>query len=329
MLMETGASNSTRAAHFTDLDGLRGLLALSVVFLHFGINAGVQHATHGAFPGFLLQLSVDFFFVLSGFVLAHSTRDGVDLMTFARRRVWRLLPVYFVTLAAVVLLGFLAQSDSAYLTRSPSLVLIGADAVLAYPLVAREPLNVPAWSITWELYLPILAVAVAKHLPIARMAKPLLVGALVGSCALVWLVALGSQYYGARAAVGLLLGAMLYRWQPQVPGKLLFPLLGAMMVVMGLALRFPPLAILFPPIAAGVVLAGMRTTSVLSSRPVAFLGRISYTLYMVHVPVLIAVLLISGSLMAKVLALLISISVAAVLSTTIERWGMSQGYRRT
>jgi len=318
-----------RVKHFTDLDGLRGLLALAIVLLHYGANVIVQRASGGFLPGVLFQLAVDFFFVLSGYVLAHSSRGRrIDPIAFAKRRAWRLLPVYFTTLAMMVALGFVASTAPNYLTVRPPARLIVADLFLAYPLVGAEPLNIPAWSITWELYLPILALFLSRAFPLARMSAVLLLIALAASSLLAWRVGLGEHWYATRAVAGLLAGAMLYRQSFAASGRLLWPFLGAMAAIMVFATRWPFLAVLFTPVVCGTILAGTNTKSLLSSPVVTFLGRISYPLYLVHVPVLVAVSLVvdvSGSIFAKSAALGLSIAASALITITIERWGINRG----
>ena len=54
---------------FLVLDGLRGLAAIAVALYHAGLALGVPYLTTRAY------LAVDFFFVLSGFVIAHAYED--------------------------------------------------------------------------------------------------------------------------------------------------------------------------------------------------------------------------------------------------------------
>jgi peptidoglycan/LPS O-acetylase OafA/YrhL len=87
--------------HWNDLDGLRGVLALAVVFLHFGLSSFLERTL--GFPSLRLELVVDVFFILSGFVLTHSLRKGYVFLDFAIKRTMRLLPVYYVTTLVALL----------------------------------------------------------------------------------------------------------------------------------------------------------------------------------------------------------------------------------
>ena len=79
------------AERFALLDGLRGIAAFAVILDHTPPN----------FLGELIPgryLAVDFFFVLSGFVLAHAygrrLEGGWSVFSFMRARVIRLYPLY-------------------------------------------------------------------------------------------------------------------------------------------------------------------------------------------------------------------------------------------
>ena len=89
-------TNSTYLAskpRYEILDGLRGVAAMIVVVYHlfedFGAGVAVQGANHG-------YLAVDFFFVLSGFVIGYAYDDRWDRMSygdFFKRRLIRLHPM--------------------------------------------------------------------------------------------------------------------------------------------------------------------------------------------------------------------------------------------
>src|SRR6185369_7058906 len=87
------------------LDGLRGLAALAVVLFHFNIfflpQARLPFVGHA-------YLAVDFFFILSGFVMAHvyghllASNWRVHALQFGRARFARLYPLFAVTTLAMV-----------------------------------------------------------------------------------------------------------------------------------------------------------------------------------------------------------------------------------
>lgn len=76
------------------LDGLRGLAAVAIVVHHFTSNGGHREVFASA------AIAVDFFFCVSGFVIAHAYHDrlmgGMSVAEFALRRLKRLYPLYLV-----------------------------------------------------------------------------------------------------------------------------------------------------------------------------------------------------------------------------------------
>jgi peptidoglycan/LPS O-acetylase OafA/YrhL len=80
---------------FLNLDALRGVAAICVLYLHIGIAAGVPYFGMGFF-------NVDLFFCLSGFVLTHAYKrivsEGLSSKSFLVERMVRLYPTYVVGL---------------------------------------------------------------------------------------------------------------------------------------------------------------------------------------------------------------------------------------
>ncbi len=103
--MRTESLPQTSAARFRALDGWRGHAALLVVLHHIEIHGWLYWAAAGAHNGWLC---VDFFFVLSGFVIAHSygdkLADGARIKDFVIRRLGRLWPLHLIMLCAMIAL---------------------------------------------------------------------------------------------------------------------------------------------------------------------------------------------------------------------------------
>ena len=91
-----------KAGRLDHLDGLRGLAALSVMIGHIRWPSAIA----GLPPFHNISLWVDFFFVLSGFVIAHAyfekISSGLSVATFMGRRLARLYPLHLITLLAAL-----------------------------------------------------------------------------------------------------------------------------------------------------------------------------------------------------------------------------------
>lgn len=88
-------SGSTAIIRFQHLDGLRGLFAVSVALSHI---IGAIEGWSDSRPLVGAYLAVDYFFILSGFVLAHllHTKKS-NYIEFFKKRLFRLWPLHFLT----------------------------------------------------------------------------------------------------------------------------------------------------------------------------------------------------------------------------------------
>ncbi len=165
--LQTTTNFADTKPHYALLDGLRGVAALLVVWYHvfegyqFGSGAAIiKEMNHG-------YLAVDFFFILSGFVIgyAYDDRWGKTLGTgnFFKRRLIRLHPM--VVMGAVIgLVMFILQGAVTWdgtRATTPAMMIALLCAMLMIPAVPgcsyevrgngeMYPLNGPAWSLFFE-----------------------------------------------------------------------------------------------------------------------------------------------------------------------------------
>lgn len=151
--------------HYEILDGLRGVAALLVVLFHvFEIHSHGDHSKQIINHGYL---AVDFFFLLSGFVLGYAYDDRWGKMTlkdFFKRRIIRLQPM--------IIIGSIIGALLFYFQDSPALGWGGINEVpiwkmllvmlIGFTLIPvgkgldirgwneMHPLNGPAWSLFFE-----------------------------------------------------------------------------------------------------------------------------------------------------------------------------------
>ncbi|WP_236814622.1 acyltransferase family protein [Arthrobacter sp. FW306-2-2C-D06B] len=129
------------------MTGLRYLAAALVLVSHAApvLAAGtvIDQFGSGGYVG------VTFFFVLSGFILTCSRRDGDTKASFYRRRFARIYPLYFVTWLLAVAVSFVSGADKSVTGIVLSLVLL--QAWVPDPLVYGAG-NPPGWSLSAEAF---------------------------------------------------------------------------------------------------------------------------------------------------------------------------------
>ena len=146
---------------FEILDSMRGLAAVCVVLFHFSARADLPFL----FPrGYL---AVDFFFGLSGFVLtqayAERLKATLDIATFIRQRLIRLLPILAPGVVIAVLLEFWRPnitSSGRHLLETALAACLGIFAIpWPFPTSLEQaifPLNGVVWSLFFEILVSIL-----------------------------------------------------------------------------------------------------------------------------------------------------------------------------
>lgn len=293
-----------------DVDGLRALAVMSVICFHAGI------ALPGGFVG------VDVFFVISGFLITGLIRreqssGQFSIARFWERRIRRIWPASLVVAAATLVAGWV-------LLLPDDFRALGGDAVAQLAMVAnvrfwlgtdyfapasetRALLHTWSLAVEEQYYLVFPAVLLACSRVSARWLLRVLACVLVLSF-LAGLVALELPGHWPSAgfyllpfrAWELLMGAVLA--MTPLPGKL-SPRLRLPLASLGLALiigcslaydrltPFPGIAAGFPCIGTAMVIAAGSigpnpASSLIGSAPFRLIGKISYSLYLWHWPIL-------------------------------------------
>lgn len=180
--MEQAAGPETTATgkqHFAVLDGLRGTAALLVVIFHVqGITVvfeGSKVLLHHA------PLAVDFFFMLSGFVIGYAYDDRwvrMSLRQFLTLRLVRLHPMLVLGMV-LGLASYLLDPFAGSLQQVPveRLIAVFALGLLALPSMTlpnrwtdTHPLNGPAWTLFQEYLGNIAYALVLRKLETRRLA---------------------------------------------------------------------------------------------------------------------------------------------------------------
>ena len=290
---------------FTVLDSWRGICATLVALMHF------KGLYHGGQTAFLenAYLFVDFFFVLSGFVITHAYWDRIagarDAGLFLLRRLGRLWPLHAFVLAVLVLmelalLGLAPWFGAAY-PRAPfsdgqsvAQILSNLALVNGWGLHDTGTWNNPSWSISteWGAYI---LFALCCLLP-RRLATGLLL--LTIPLGAVIVLSLSPDYmdttydYGLwRCFMGFAVGHVVWRLRRRHPVTLSAPTVLEVAAVAAViwfcaALGLSPLSVAAPFLFGAVVWVFAAEAGSLSRllklRPFQWMGRVSYSIYMVH-----------------------------------------------
>jgi peptidoglycan/LPS O-acetylase OafA/YrhL len=191
----SSATFSDSKKHYEILDGLRGIAAVMVVIFHlFETFSGGNHVKQIINHGYL---AVDFFFVLSGFVIGYAYDDRWQKMTlksFFKRRLIRLQPM--------IVMGMIIGACGYYFSASPTvfpmiagipfwhlllIMLIGCTLLPLPPSMdirgwgEMHPLDGPAWSLFFEYIANILYALIIRKLS----NKALAVLVFIAGCALI------------------------------------------------------------------------------------------------------------------------------------------------
>ncbi|MEJ1934424.1 acyltransferase [Nostoc sp. NIES-2111] len=284
------------------LTALRGVAALWVVALHLAGNldlSGFVSLSGGLLRNMLRggELAVDVFFVLSGYVLALTWREGQPVVAFWIRRVGRIFPLHLVVLAGMAV-GVWAMLRMGVQTRDLSFFdfrVLPEHATLTFIWLGL-PIgwNAPTWSLSVEFagYL-LFPLAMAAFLRMPARWLPGLTGLLAVATALVVHIfdlphegpqALLRGFLGIATGAALRLGGI--GPLARAPGAC------ALAIIVLLALDLPGPAVLpIVGLVAGLALPEATPTGrILAHSAAAWLGKVSYSVYLLHAPLLIVFL---------------------------------------
>ena len=318
-------SNNTSAAAFADtkphyhlLDGLRGVAALVVICYHIGEAFATSFLDQVVNHGYL---AVDFFFMLSGFVIGYAyddRRETMGVWAFAKRRLIRLHPM--VVMGALLgALMFYAQGCEFWKVSEVSIGLLLCAMLLNMLLVPAWdgvevrgfgeifPLNGPTWSLFFEYIANLLYVLAIRKLSTRWLA---MLAFAAGGALLGYAITNENGYLGAgwtfasygfwggllrvmfAFPAGLLLSRVFRKRRVRgafwwcalaIVAVAAIPRIGGAAHIWANGI-YEALCVLFVfPLVVWLGASG-QTTDALSTRVCNFLGDISYPLYIVHYP---------------------------------------------
>jgi peptidoglycan/LPS O-acetylase OafA/YrhL len=332
------------------VDALRGIASLWVVFYHSYAGGHVYNFLE-AIPGFVASFffetgwaGVPIFFVISGFVIAHSiSRDEVDglyLAKFTVRRSIRLDPPYWGSIALFVSMAWLSSTVKNEAIHFPSTETIIAHLFYVQGVLEIENINPVYWTLCLEIqfYLVLcILIYFTQHLERYTKSKYAFKSVifLISLISLLWPTEILSDniYPGLFFPLwhSFLLGVFAYwSWKKMVPLKF-FYVYSAIILFSSFSsqTRFSLVAVLTAVLIHECARFGRIASA--NWRWIQFLGTISYSLYLTHNPIAGASLFIldrflGSSAMAQFFAFVIStlscILFAYVFWLVFESWSI-------
>lgn len=338
--LSVSGNHNTSRTYLPHVDGLRALAVLGVLLYHLDLAF-----IPGGFVG------VDVFFVISGYLITWHIREAVDngtfrFLDFYGRRIRRLFPALLCTIAATLIAGYFVLSPSGYesLAQQSIFSILSVSNFLFWlqsgyfdTLASMKPL-LHTWSLGVEeqfyLLWPLLLFLVrgkhatwiamfilaggsllASHIMLLRdpslvfFMMPFRMAEFCMGAIIYWLPACKenhNKWNGGLCAVGLAAIVAAYLSYSE---DTLFPGISALLPCLGAAL---------------VIWCGANTVigKALSFRPVLYIGLISYSIYLVHWPLITLYKYVSISpldMTDRAIIILLTLVLASLQYLLVER----------
>ncbi|MFL0399010.1 acyltransferase family protein [Micrococcus luteus] len=323
---------------FRELDGLRGIAALAVVFSHY-TGAHNSHypqdpaAFHDAAWG---AAGVQLFFIISGFVIFMSARGARRPSDFAISRAARLYPPYWISLVFAVVLLLLHPVPGFPFTWGQALVNL----TMVQRWVGVDNVVDVYWTLAVEMQFYVI-ILILLYLTRCRLSDRVVLWGSLAWSVISWAVVLftaphvGSDPQRDPLWVKLLNNATVAEYAPLfVLGMALYiarqtgqhrgwvaaaavSAVGSTFVMRGMPLALEVLVVVL--LAVTVMLR--KRTSVLLLAPVQWYGKISYSLYILHaIPGYILIHAL-WPYVGRNMAMLVALAVVSVLAWALQKYG--------
>ena len=288
-----------------DLNFLRAIAVLSVVVFHFNVELFA-----GGFVG------VDIFFVISGFLMTKIIVNGLNdhsfsFASFYLARARRIIPALGVLCLTLMVLGWffllpteyrlLGKHAAASIAFLSNYIYMGEAGY--FDAASHQKWLLHSWSLAveWQFYIiyPMLLALAHKCIGLRRMKQVVVFVALCSFCYMLYLIAINDKglYFGlASRAWQMLAGGLvfLFPWQIKKGYQTFLFYAGLAMIVTSLffldkSFVWPSALALVPILGTTMVLyANYKEGAFLNNSVIAFVGLISYSVYLWHWPVVVA-----------------------------------------
>jgi len=339
----------THMRYRPDIDGLRALAVILVLLNH------LETPMTGGYVG------VDVFFVISGYlisanILSDMAAGKFTIVGFYERRVRRIFPALLTMLLVVTLLAYRYLIPSEIEDYSRSLLAALASGSNFYFWHKGGYFDQPdlqpllhTWSLGVEeqfyILFPLLLVMIRRWFP--QRLRPAIIGisvvSFIAACLTVRSHAIAAFFFAPLRAWELLIGTIVsQKYLPSLRGSLARNLASSIGLLLILVpgwkyndlTVFPGWTALPPCLGAAMIIAAGETGSslvgrLLAWRPIAFIGLISYSLYLWHWPIIVfqdaGEMVMHGAILTRPIK--IAISVISIAVATLSWRFVEQPFR--
>jgi peptidoglycan/LPS O-acetylase OafA/YrhL len=327
------SANLQAKSKFTGLDVLRGIAAISVVLFH---------ASEALKLPWLMPnggLAVDVFFVMSGFVIAHAYESRIPELGFSgflRLRAIRFYPLYMLGLSVGILRQLLVSTSGSHELSCTEVILSTLAALVFLPAPPSAvsdsiaPLNGPAWSLVFEIWINSVYALLFKFMttPILFVAVVLagasIVVAVMHGVGLGWPhwhdLRLGGSHWhdlpagASRVIYSFALGVLIYRNRDFLKVKQPYGIIGILAAALCFMLPYSSTYVcIFVIIISPMIVIWSFNCNI--NRVISdYCGIMSYFMYAVHWPVLLISIGIARKLGIPVYVIVVGTILAMLLA---------------
>lgn len=286
-----------------DINGLRAIAVLSVMFFHFN-----QELLPGGFAG------VDVFFVISGFLMTSIIFRGLEsnhfsLWSFLKARARRIVPALITIILIVLALGYIFFEPLTYQLVGEhgfsSLLFISnityANEAGYFDADSFSKLFLHTWSLSveWQFYIvyPIILLILSKLLSISTLKKIVVISAIISFIFCIYLSSVNktlSYFMIYTRGWEMLLGgiAFLFPLSTTDNKKRIIEILGLILIITSFFIfsnsdNWPSYNALLPVFGAYLCIISNNEKTLLSNYAFQKIGLWSYSIYLIHWPFIV------------------------------------------
>lgn len=281
-----------------DINGLRAIAVLSVMFFHFN-----QELVPGGFAG------VDVFFVISGFLMTSIIFRGLEsnnfsLWSFLKARARRIVPALITIILIVLVLGYLFFEPLTYQLVGKhgfsSLLFISnityANEAGYFDADSFSKLFLHTWSLSveWQFYIiyPIILLILSKLLSINTLKKIVVISAIISFIFCIYLSSVNktlSYFMIYTRGWEMLLGGISFLFPLSTTDnkKRIIEILGLILIITSFFIfsssdNWPSYNALLPVFGAYLCILANNPKTLLSNIALQKIGLWSYSIYLIH-----------------------------------------------